>query len=64
MPIRAIETAPGFRVFERRCDGCGAPHAPYGKGRLSEAIRTGEFGRLRCWCGPRGCRALPAGGAP
>ncbi|KQU95257.1 hypothetical protein ASC68_19085 [Devosia sp. Root105] len=63
MPIRATETARGSHVFERRCDGCGAPHAPYGKGSLREAIRTGEFGRLRCWCGPAGCRA-PRGGAP
>lgn len=64
MPIRPIETGPGFSAFERRCDSCGSPHAPYGKGSLSQAIRTGEFGRLRCWCGPNGCRAARAGGAP
>lgn len=64
MPIRPIETARGSHVFERRCDGCGALHAPHGKGSLREAIRTGEFGRIRCWCGPAGCRAPQTGGAP
>jgi hypothetical protein len=59
MPLRVFETAPGFRVFVRRCDGCGSPHAPYGKGSLRDAIRTGDLGRVRCWCGPTGCRAAP-----
>ena len=57
MPLTPIETAPGFRVFVRRCDGCGAQHAPYGKGSLREAIRTGDLSKVKCWCGPAGCRA-------
>jgi len=57
MPITGFDTAPGFRVFVRRCDGCGAPHAPYGKGSLCDAIRSDDLGRVRCWCGPDGCRA-------
>lgn len=60
MPLLSFETAPGFRVFIRRCDSCGSPHAPYGKGSIREAIRTGELGRVRCWCGPDGCRATRA----
>ena len=61
MALGIFETAPGFRVFVRRCDGCGSKHAPYGRGSLREAIRTGEFGRVKCWCGPDGCRATRPG---
>lgn len=56
MPLIPVETAPGFRVVLRRCDGCGAPNARYGNGSLRAALQSGELGRVRCWCGLDGCR--------
>lgn len=63
MPLIAIETAPGFRIAVRRCDGCGAPNAPYGRGSLRAALQSGELGRVKCWCGPDGCRLRAGRGA-
>lgn len=56
MPLTTIETAPGHRVVVRTCDGCGSTHAPWGTGSLHEAIRTKDPSKVKCWCGPDGCR--------
>jgi hypothetical protein len=55
MPIRTTPTSPEHRALERRCDGCGSTNAPYGTGRLSDALRTGDPSKVKCWCGPDGC---------
>lgn len=57
MPLRSVETAPGYRVFERTCDGCGSSRAPYGTGSIREALRTRDATKVQCWCGPNGCIA-------
>lgn len=57
MPLRSVETAPGYRAFERFCDGCGVANAPYGTGSLHEAIRTKDPTKVKVWCGPDGCKA-------
>lgn len=56
MPLHSVETAPGVRVFERFCDGCGVANAPHGIGSLREAIRTKDPSKIKVWCGPDGCR--------
>ena len=57
MPIRTITTGPEHRVIVRTCDGCGSPNAPYGIGRLIDALRSGDPSKVKCWCGPDGCKA-------
>lgn len=60
MPIRTVETAPGYRVIDYRCDVCGGP-ASYGfGGSVREALRTGDASKAGRWtCGPRGCVGAP-----
>lgn len=56
MPVSTVETAPGVRVFDFRCE-CGE-QAIYGRDvHLREALRTGDVSRAGKWtCGPDGCR--------
>lgn len=57
MPIRSVESSPGHRVFERSCEGCGSLDAPHGVGSYTEALRTKDASKVKCWCGPDGCAA-------
>lgn len=53
MPVRTVETAPGVRVLDFRCDaeGCGS-EATYGENSdIREAMRTGDQSKAgRWWC--------------
>lgn len=56
MPIRSVESSPGHRVFERSCDGCGSPNAPFGTGRYTDALNSRDPSKVKCWCGSDGCQ--------
>lgn len=49
MPVRSVESSPGHRVMEYRCEVCGE-YASYGFDvHVREALRTGDVKRAGQW---------------
>jgi hypothetical protein len=52
MPVRSVESSPGHRVFEFRCDTCGAYACAGEDCHITEALRTGDVSPAGRWfCG-------------
>lgn len=49
MPVKSVESSPGHRVMEYRCEICGE-YACFGFGaRILDALRTGDVRRAGRW---------------
>ena len=49
MPVRSVESSPGHRVMEYRCEVCGEYAGRGFDAHVREALRTGDVKRAGQW---------------